>query len=79
MAAPSVAPPASAPTRYHEAAADQRCPRPCSASGVMVDSMERPQGDHVERIPGDDGDQAGADAEEFGHEFLVLLRYAGDP
>ena len=49
--APRVAPPATLPVKYQVAVAHQRCPRPFSAKGVMVESMETPQGDHVERTP----------------------------
>jgi hypothetical protein len=49
--APRVAPPATLPVRYQVAVVHQRCPRPFSAKGVMVDSMETPQGDQVERMP----------------------------
>ena len=46
-----MAPPATLPVRYQVAVAHQRCPRPFSAKGVMVESIDTPQGDQVERTP----------------------------
>src|SRR4051812_24970177 len=46
---PNVAPPAAAPTTNHVAVAPKRWRRVRSASGVMVDSIDWPHGDHVER------------------------------
>src|SRR5580658_7785360 len=46
---PRVAPPATLPSTNQDAVAAHRWPRARSASGVMVESMERPQGDQVER------------------------------
>src|SRR5262245_61678860 len=46
---PVVAPPITEPTRNQLAVQRKRCPRPDSASGVMVESIDRPHGDQVER------------------------------
>src|SRR5215203_4427667 len=47
--APRHAPPTTAPATNQLAVTAQRRPRPASASGVTVDSIESPHGDHVER------------------------------
>ena len=49
MPRPSVSPPTTAPITNQVAVERNRWPRPCSASGVMVDSIESPHGDQVER------------------------------
>ena len=47
---PSVAPPSVAPRMNQVAVVRNRLPRPCSPSGVIVESIDCPHGDHVERI-----------------------------
>src|SRR6185436_19446226 len=47
--APSVAPPTSAPTTKHVAVLRKRRPRLASARGVIVDNIDNPHGDQVER------------------------------
>ncbi len=51
MTRPSVAPPTVPPATNQAAVLPYRWPRPRSARGVTVASMETPQGDQVERIP----------------------------
>ena len=49
MASPRVTPPTVAPATNHEAVARYECPFPRSPKGVMVESMDRPHGDQVDR------------------------------
>ncbi len=49
ITAPRVTPPATAPRTNQEAVAPYRWPLPRSATGVMVESIDRPHGDQVER------------------------------
>ena len=49
-----------------------RWPRPCSASGVMVASIDSPQGDQVERTAADEGDETGGECEDDGHGASFL-------
>src|ERR1700730_3705409 len=46
---PRVRPPISAPATNQPAVCPNFRPRPASAIGVICDSIESPQGDHVER------------------------------
>ena len=75
---PRVAPPTTLPATNQDAVAPQRWPRARSASGVMVESMERPQGDQVERAAPTTAMRAAATSWEFGlgHEsspFAVVV------
>src|SRR5436190_23744397 len=48
-AAPSVAPPSTVPATNHVVVTHQRWPRLRSPRGVIVESIEWPHGDHVDR------------------------------
>src|SRR5437588_10359942 len=49
--APAARPPATEPTRYAPAVTPHRLPRARSPSGLMLESIDSPQGDQVERTP----------------------------